>query len=131
MCEHRCSRGLDGGETTVRRASWLSHRARARGSYSHSIAMSTPKELRRLPVAFRVIRCKTDPAYQTENALFREMVQRLVVYLGAADNVSEPLTSCLSSVKQSNGGTRCWSMCTRPAYFAICFAAISGWIVLS
>jgi len=29
----------------------------------------------RLPVAFRVIRRKTDPAYQTENALFREMVQ--------------------------------------------------------
>jgi hypothetical protein len=32
----------------------------------------------RLPVAFRVIRRKTDPAYQTENALFREMVQRFV-----------------------------------------------------
>jgi len=32
----------------------------------------------RLPVAFRVIRRKTDPAYQTENALFREMGQRFV-----------------------------------------------------
>src|SRR5919204_6722753 len=32
----------------------------------------------RLPVAFRVIRRKTAPAYQTENALFREMVQRFV-----------------------------------------------------
>jgi hypothetical protein len=32
----------------------------------------------RLPVAFRLIRRKTDPAYQTENALFREMVQRFV-----------------------------------------------------
>jgi hypothetical protein len=28
----------------------------------------------RLPVAFRVLRCKTDPAYQTEHALCREMV---------------------------------------------------------
>jgi hypothetical protein len=32
----------------------------------------------RLPVAFRVIRRKTDPAYQTENALFREMVRQFV-----------------------------------------------------
>jgi hypothetical protein len=32
----------------------------------------------RLPVAFRLIRRKTAPAYQTENALFREMVQRFV-----------------------------------------------------
>jgi hypothetical protein len=32
----------------------------------------------RLPVAFRLIRRKTDPAYQTENALFREMVQHFV-----------------------------------------------------
>ena len=32
----------------------------------------------RLPVAFRVIRRKTDPAYQTENALFREMVHQFV-----------------------------------------------------
>src|SRR5262247_22844 len=32
----------------------------------------------RLPVAFRVIRVKTHPAYQTENALFREMVGRFV-----------------------------------------------------
>ncbi len=32
----------------------------------------------RLPVAFRLIRRKTDPTYQTENALFREMVQRFV-----------------------------------------------------
>src|SRR5262249_35422650 len=32
----------------------------------------------RLPVAFRVIRRQTDPAYQTENALFREMVRRFV-----------------------------------------------------
>jgi hypothetical protein len=29
-------------------------------------------------VAFRLIRRKTDPAYHTENALFREMVQRFV-----------------------------------------------------
>ena len=35
-------------------------------------------EVYRLPGAFRVIRRKTDPAYQTENALFREMVQRFV-----------------------------------------------------
>jgi Transposase DDE domain len=32
----------------------------------------------RLPVAFRLIRVKTHPAYQTENALFREMVGRFV-----------------------------------------------------
>jgi hypothetical protein len=32
----------------------------------------------RLPVAFRLIRVKTHPAYQTENALFREMVRRFV-----------------------------------------------------
>lgn len=32
----------------------------------------------RLPVAFRLIRVKTHPAYQTENALFREMVERFV-----------------------------------------------------
>jgi hypothetical protein len=32
----------------------------------------------RLPVAFRLIRVKTHPAYRTENALFREMVQRFV-----------------------------------------------------
>jgi DDE family transposase len=32
----------------------------------------------RLPVAFRVIRRQTDPAYQTENALFREMVRQFV-----------------------------------------------------
>jgi len=32
----------------------------------------------RLPVAFRLIRVKTHPEYQTENALFREMVQRFV-----------------------------------------------------
>jgi hypothetical protein len=32
----------------------------------------------RLPVAFRLIRRKTDPAYQTENALFREMVREFV-----------------------------------------------------
>jgi hypothetical protein len=32
----------------------------------------------RLPVAFRLIRRKTDPAYQTENALFREMVRQFV-----------------------------------------------------
>jgi len=32
----------------------------------------------RLPVAFRVIRRKTDPAYQTENALFRAMVRQFV-----------------------------------------------------
>lgn len=32
----------------------------------------------RLPVAFRVIRRKTDPVYQTENALFREMVRQFV-----------------------------------------------------
>jgi hypothetical protein len=32
----------------------------------------------RLPVAFRMIRVKTHPEYRTENALFREMVQRFV-----------------------------------------------------
>ena len=32
----------------------------------------------RLPVAFRLIRVKTHPAYQTEHALFREMVGRFV-----------------------------------------------------
>lgn len=32
----------------------------------------------RLPVAFRLIRVKTHPQYQTENALFREMVRRFV-----------------------------------------------------
>jgi DDE family transposase len=32
----------------------------------------------RLPVAFRLIRVKTHPAYQTENALFREMVRLFV-----------------------------------------------------
>jgi hypothetical protein len=32
----------------------------------------------RLPVAFRLIRVKTHPAYRPENALFREMVQRFV-----------------------------------------------------
>jgi len=32
----------------------------------------------RLPVAFRLIRVKTHPAYQSENALFREMVGRFV-----------------------------------------------------
>jgi hypothetical protein len=32
----------------------------------------------RLPVAFRLIRVKTHPKYQTENALFREMVRRFV-----------------------------------------------------
>ena len=32
----------------------------------------------RLPVAFRLIRPKTHPAYRTENALFREMVSRFV-----------------------------------------------------
>ena len=32
----------------------------------------------RLPVAFRLIRVKTHPAYRTENALFREMVQHFV-----------------------------------------------------
>jgi hypothetical protein len=32
----------------------------------------------RLPVAFRLIRRKTDPAYQTEKALFREMVRQFV-----------------------------------------------------
>jgi hypothetical protein len=32
----------------------------------------------RLPVGFRLIRVKTHPAYQTENALFREMVSRFV-----------------------------------------------------
>jgi Transposase DDE domain len=32
----------------------------------------------RLPVAFRLIRVKTHPEYRTENALFREMVQRFV-----------------------------------------------------
>jgi hypothetical protein len=32
----------------------------------------------RLPVAFRLIRVKTHPEYQTENALFREMVTRFV-----------------------------------------------------
>jgi DDE family transposase len=32
----------------------------------------------RLPVAFRLIRTKTHPEYQTENTLFREMVQRFV-----------------------------------------------------
>lgn len=32
----------------------------------------------RLPVAFRLIRVKTHPEYQTENALFREMVQHFV-----------------------------------------------------
>ena len=32
----------------------------------------------RLPVAFRVIRRKTAPAYQTENTLFREMVHQFV-----------------------------------------------------
>jgi Transposase DDE domain len=37
-----------------------------------------PWDIYRLPVAFRLIRRKTDPAYQTENALFREMVQRFV-----------------------------------------------------
>jgi len=35
-------------------------------------------DVSRLPVAFRVIRRKTDPAYQTENALFREMVRQFV-----------------------------------------------------
>ena len=33
-------------------------------------------DVSRLPVACRVIRRKTDPAYQTENALFREMVRQ-------------------------------------------------------
>jgi hypothetical protein len=32
----------------------------------------------RLPVAFRLIRVKTHPQYQTENALFREMVSRFI-----------------------------------------------------
>src|SRR5262245_50867513 len=32
----------------------------------------------RLPIAFRLIRLKTHPEYQTENALFREMVGRFV-----------------------------------------------------
>jgi Transposase DDE domain len=32
----------------------------------------------RLPVAFRLIRVKTHPEYQTENALFREMVSRFI-----------------------------------------------------
>ena len=32
----------------------------------------------RLPVAFRLIRVKTHPAYQTENTLFREMVRQFV-----------------------------------------------------
>ena len=32
----------------------------------------------RLPVAFRVMRRTTDPAYQTEKALFREMVRQVV-----------------------------------------------------
>jgi hypothetical protein len=35
-------------------------------------------DIYRLPVAFRVIRRKTDPTYQTENALFREMVRQFV-----------------------------------------------------
>jgi len=35
-------------------------------------------DIYRLPVAFRLIRVKTHPEYQTENALFREMVQRFV-----------------------------------------------------
>jgi hypothetical protein len=37
-----------------------------------------PWDVYRLPVAFRLIRVKTHPAYRTENALFREMVQRFV-----------------------------------------------------
>src|SRR5262249_25890995 len=32
----------------------------------------------RLPVAFRLLRVKTHPEYQTENALFREMVSRFM-----------------------------------------------------
>ena len=32
----------------------------------------------RLPVAFRLIQVKTHPAYQTDNALFREMGQHFV-----------------------------------------------------
>lgn len=35
-------------------------------------------DIYRLPVAFRLIRRKTDLVYRTENALFREMVQRFV-----------------------------------------------------
>jgi hypothetical protein len=35
-------------------------------------------DIYRLPVAFRLIRRKTDPAYHTENALFREMVREFV-----------------------------------------------------
>ena len=35
-------------------------------------------DIYRLPVAFRLIRVKTHPAYQTDNALFREMVRRFV-----------------------------------------------------
>jgi hypothetical protein len=37
-----------------------------------------PWDTYRLPVAFRLIRVKTHPAYQTENALFRERVSRFV-----------------------------------------------------
>jgi Transposase DDE domain len=37
-----------------------------------------PWDVYRLPVAFRLIRAKTHPEYRTENAWFREMVQRFV-----------------------------------------------------
>ena len=43
----------------------------------------------RFPVAFRLIRRKTDPVYQTENALFREMVQRFVPPLWATRVIVE------------------------------------------
>jgi Transposase DDE domain len=43
----------------------------------------------RFPVAFRLIRRKTDSAYQTENALFREMVQRFVPPLWATRVIVE------------------------------------------
>ena len=42
------------------------------------VLLSATWDVYRLPVAFRLIRVKTHPAYQTENTLFREMVRQVV-----------------------------------------------------